>query len=112
VFQAKVIRLFCKFGSISEAASVFEPVEHKVDVLYHTMLKGYAKNSSLDEALSFFHMMMCDEVRPVAGDYTCLLELCGGNLDLKRGREIHRQLITNGFGFNLFAMTAVVNLYA
>ncbi|XP_014499599.1 pentatricopeptide repeat-containing protein At1g11290, chloroplastic [Vigna radiata var. radiata] len=112
VFQAKVIRLFCKFGSISEAASVFEPVEHKFDVLYHTVLKGYAKNSSLDEALSFFHRMMCDEVRPVAGDYTCLLELCGENLDLKRGREIHGQLITNGFGFNLFAMTAVVNLYA
>jgi len=112
VYQAKVIRLFCKFGSISEAASVFEPVEHKLDVLYHAMLKGYAKNSSLDDALSFFHRMLCDEVRPVAGDYTCLLELCGGNLDLKRGREIHGQLITNGFGSNLFAMTAVVNLYA
>ncbi|ESW20787.1 hypothetical protein PHAVU_005G014800 [Phaseolus vulgaris] len=112
VFLAKVIRLLCKFGSISEAASVFEPVEHKLDVLYHALLKGYAKNSSLDDALSFFHRMMCDGVRPVVGDYTCLLELCGGNLDLKRGREIHGQLITNGFGSNLFAMTAAVNLYA
>ena len=33
------------------------------------MLKGYAKNSSLGEALFFFYRMMCDGVRPVVGDY-------------------------------------------
>ncbi|CAJ1958725.1 unnamed protein product [Sphenostylis stenocarpa] len=112
VFQAKVIRLFCKFGGTSEAASVFEHVEHKLDVLYHTLLKGYAKNSSLDDALSFFNRMISDEVRPVEGDYACLLQSCGENLNLIRGREIHGQIIINGFGSNLFAMTAVVNLYA
>ena len=76
------------------------------------MLKGYAKNSSLGEALFFFYRMMCDGVRPVVGDYACLLQLCGENLDLKRGREIHGQIITNGFKSNLFAITAVMNLYA
>ncbi|KAK7262458.1 hypothetical protein RJT34_30031 [Clitoria ternatea] len=112
LFQTKLIGLFCKYGSITEAARVFEPVEHKLDVLYHTMLKGYAKNSSLSHSLSFYHRMQCDEVRPVVYDFTYLLQLCGESLDLKRGREIHAQLITNGFQSNLFAMTAVVNLYA
>ncbi|XP_027341723.1 pentatricopeptide repeat-containing protein At1g11290, chloroplastic-like [Abrus precatorius] len=112
LFQTKLISLFCKYGSISEAARVFEPVEHKLDVLYHTMLKGYAKNSTLGDALGFYHRMKCDEVRPVVYDFTYLLQLCGENLDLKRGREIHGQMIINGFESNLFAMTAVMNLYA
>ncbi|KAK7322552.1 hypothetical protein VNO77_25937 [Canavalia gladiata] len=112
LFQTKLISLFCKYGSITEASRVFEPVEHKLDVLYHTMLKGHAKNSTLGEALSFYHRMKFDEVRPVVYDFTYLLQLCGENLDLKRGREIHGQMIVNGFESNLIAMTAVVNLYA
>lgn len=91
---------------------MFEPVEHKLDVLYHTMLKGYAKNSTLRDAVRFYERMRCDEVMPVVYDFTYLLQLSGENLDLRRGREIHGMVITNGFQSNLFAMTAVVNLYA
>lgn len=112
LFQTKLVSLFCNYGSISEAARVFEPIEDKIDVLYHTMLKGYAKNSTLGDALSFYHRMKSDDVRPVVYDFTYLLQLCGDKLDLKRGKEIHGQLITCGHESNLFAMTAVVNLYA
>ena len=112
LFQTKLISLFCKFGSINEALRVFDSVETKLDVLYHTMLKGYVKNSSLSESLSFFKRMQNDEVEPVVYDFTYLLQLCGENLDLKKGMEIHGMLIKNGFESNLFAMTAVVNLYA
>ncbi|KAF7824788.1 pentatricopeptide repeat-containing protein [Senna tora] len=112
LFQTKLVSLFCNYGSIAEAARVFEPIQHKIDVLYHTMLKGYAKNSTLDDALCFYHRMKLDDVRPVVYDFTYLLQLCGDKLDLKRGKEIHGQLITCGYESNLFAMTAVVNLYA
>ncbi|CAJ1958727.1 unnamed protein product [Sphenostylis stenocarpa] len=111
-FQTKLISLFCKFSSITEAARVFEPVEHKLDVIYHTMLKGYAKNSVLHDALKFYGRMRYDEVSPVVYDFTYLLQLCGESLDLRRGREVHGMVITNGFQSNLFAMTSVVNLYA
>ncbi|KAK2385959.1 pentatricopeptide repeat-containing protein [Trifolium repens] len=112
LFQTKLISLFCKFGSINEASRVFEPVEPKIDVLYHTMLKGYAKNSTLCDSLKFYNRMQNDEVKPVIYDFTYLLQLCGQNLDYRKGREIHGMLIANGFESDLFAMTAVVNLYA
>ena len=76
------------------------------------MLKGYAKNSSLHCAMSFFVRMKCDDVKPVVYNYTYLLKVCGDNADLRRGKEIHGQVITNGFSSNVFAMTGVVNLYA
>ncbi|KAK7322551.1 hypothetical protein VNO77_25936 [Canavalia gladiata] len=112
LFQTKLVTLFCEYGSITEATRVFEPIEQKLDLLYRIMLKWYAKNSTSEDALSFFLRMKFDGVRPFVGDYACLLQLCGENLDLKRGREIHGQLIINGFEGNLFAMTAVMNLYA
>ncbi|KAL2318288.1 hypothetical protein Fmac_032164 [Flemingia macrophylla] len=111
-FQTKLISLFCRFNSVSEAARVFEPLQPKLHVLYHTMLKGYAKNSSLRDAFQFHARMRRDEVPPVVYDFTYLLQLCGENLDLRRGREVHGMVISNGFQSNLFAMTAVVNLYA
>lgn len=112
LFQTKLLSLFCKYGSVNEAARVFEPIEDKLDVLYHTMLKGYAKNSSLHNAMSFFVRMKCDDVKPVVYNFTYLLKVCGDNADLRRGKEIHGQVITTGFSSNVFAMTGVVNLYA
>jgi pentatricopeptide repeat protein len=112
LFQTKLVSLFCKYGSVNDAARVFEPIEDKLDALYHTMLKGYAKNSSLNNAVSFFCRMKYDEVEPVVYNFTYLLKVCGDNTDLRRGKEIHGQLITSGQWSNLFAMTGVVNLYA
>ncbi|XP_010243611.1 PREDICTED: pentatricopeptide repeat-containing protein At1g11290, chloroplastic [Nelumbo nucifera] len=112
LFQTKLISLFSKFGRFREAALVFEPIKDKIDPLYHTLLKGHAKNSSLEDAVSFFCRMKYDDVRPVVYNFTYLLKGCGDNSDLRRGKEIHAQLISNGFSSNVFAMTAVVNMYA
>lgn len=51
-------------------------------------------------------------VRPSVYTFNCLLRACGENADLRRGREIHSQMIGHGFGSNVYAMTAVVNMYA
>lgn len=56
--------------------------------------------------------MKSDGVRPVVYNFTYLLKVCGDNADLRRGKEIHAHLISSGFATNLFAMTAVVNMYA
>ncbi|XWS08228.1 hypothetical protein CRYUN_Cryun41cG0061700 [Craigia yunnanensis] len=112
LFQTKLLSLFCNHGCIPEAARVFEPIQDKPDVLYYTLLKGYAKNSSLDEALSFFIRMKVDNIKPVVYNFTYLLKVCGDKGELRRGKEIHGQLIKNGFSSNVFAMTGVVNLYA
>ncbi|KAF8028150.1 hypothetical protein BT93_E0917 [Corymbia citriodora subsp. variegata] len=112
LFQTKLVSLFCNYGSVADAARVFEPIEDKLDVLYHTLLKGYAKNSSLDEALSFFCRMKRDDVKPIVYNFTYLLKVCGDSANLRRGKEIHGQLVANGFASNVFAMTGVVNMYA
>lgn len=112
LFQTKLVSLFCKFGCLNEAARVFDPIEDKIDALYHTMLKGYARNSSLNDGLSFFVRMKYDAVKPVVYNFTYLLKVCGDNSELQTGKEIHAHLITNGCSLNLFAMTGVVNMYA
>ncbi|KAJ8774016.1 hypothetical protein K2173_009447 [Erythroxylum novogranatense] len=112
LFQTKLVSLFCNYGTLTEASRVFELVDDKLDVLYHTMLKGYAKNSSLDSALSFFCRMRHDGVVPVVYNFTYMLKLCGDDSDLRRGKEIHGQLVTGGFSWNLFAMTGLMNMYA
>ncbi|KAJ0779813.1 putative aminoacyl-tRNA synthetase, class Ic, tetratricopeptide-like helical domain superfamily [Helianthus annuus] len=49
LFQTKLVSLFCKYNSLTEATRVFEPIEDKNDALYHTMLKGYAQNNYVRE---------------------------------------------------------------
>ncbi|CAI9091108.1 OLC1v1026044C1 [Oldenlandia corymbosa var. corymbosa] len=112
LFQTKLVSLFCKFGSLNDALKVFQPIQEKIDLLYHTMLKGYAYHSSLASALTFYVSMMNDGVLPVVYNFTYLLKSCADNFDVVAGKQIHAQLIVNGFSSNVFAMTSVVNLYA
>lgn len=56
--------------------------------------------------------MNCDGVSPLIYNYSYLLKACADNFDVKRGKEIHAQLILNGFSNNVYAMTSVMNLYA
>ncbi|XP_026656065.1 pentatricopeptide repeat-containing protein At1g11290, chloroplastic isoform X1 [Phoenix dactylifera] len=112
IFQTKLLGLFSRFGHLQEAALVFDSIADKTDDLYHSMLKGHAKHSPLDKTLAFFCTMKHSQVCPVVYNFTYLLKSCGDNADLARGREIHSQLIANGFSSNVFTMTAVVNMYA
>ncbi|CAI9770362.1 unnamed protein product [Fraxinus pennsylvanica] len=110
LFQTKIVSLFCKFGRLNDALKVFEPIESKTDPIYHTLLKGYVQQDTMINAYKFFCRMKCDSVAPVVYNFTYLLKACADSFDAKRGKEIHAQLILNGFSSNLFAMTSVVNL--
>ncbi|KAL2460911.1 Pentatricopeptide repeat-containing protein [Abeliophyllum distichum] len=112
LFQTKMVSLFCKFGSLNDALKVFESIESKTCPIYHTLLKGYAQQDTVNNAYKFFCRMKCDSVAPVVYNFTYLLKACADSYDAKRGKEIHAQLIVNGLSSNLFAMTSVVNLYA
>ncbi|KAG8391496.1 hypothetical protein BUALT_Bualt01G0193800 [Buddleja alternifolia] len=112
LFQTKLVSLFCKFGSLNDAVKVFEPIESKIDPLYHTILKGYAQQSNFDAALKFFVRMKYDGASQVVYNFSYLLKACADVKDVRRGKEIHGQLILNGFESNLFAMASVMNLYA
>ncbi|XP_068662377.1 pentatricopeptide repeat-containing protein At1g11290, chloroplastic [Aristolochia californica] len=112
VFQTKLISLFSRFGCLPQAALVLDRVEDKSDELYHSVLKGHAHNSTLDDGFLFFTQMRLDGVQPVVYNFTYLLKTCGDNFDLTRGKVLHALSITSGFGSNVFAMTAVVNMYA
>lgn len=112
LFQTKLVSLFCRYGSVDEAARVFEPIDKKLNVLYYTMLKGFAKVSDLDKALKFFVRMRDDEVEPVVYNFTYLLKVCGDEAELRVGKEIHGLLVKSGFSLDLFAMTGLENMYA
>ncbi|XP_073060921.1 pentatricopeptide repeat-containing protein At1g11290, chloroplastic [Primulina eburnea] len=112
LFQTKLVSLFCKYRSLNDAVKVFEPIESKIDPLYHTLLRGYVQQSSLDAALRFFCRMKYENVMPVVYNFAYLLKACADSFDAGRGKEIHAQLIVNGFSSNLFSMTSVMNLYA
>ncbi|CAN6906142.1 unnamed protein product [Brassica oleracea] len=112
LFQTKLVSLFCRHGSVAEAARVFEPVDDKLDVLYHTMLKGYAKVPDLGKAVDFFVRMRCDDVEPVVYNFTYLLKACGDEAELGMGKEVHGLLVKSGFSLDLFAMTGLENMYA
>ncbi|KAK8938677.1 Pentatricopeptide repeat-containing protein [Platanthera zijinensis] len=110
--QNKLVAVFSRFGYLREASALFAAVPDKPDELHHCLLRGHAHHSPLEESLSFYSQMRLAGVNPLACNLTYLLKSCGDRFDLERGREVHCQLISNGFSSNLQAMTSVINMYA
>ncbi|KAJ6809280.1 pentatricopeptide repeat-containing protein, chloroplastic [Iris pallida] len=112
VLQTKLVSLFSRFGALREASLVFSDVADRSDELHHSLLKGHCHHSPLPLSLSFFLSMRRADVRTSVHNFTYLLKACADASDLPRGREIHSLLVSSGFSSNVFAMTAVVNMYA
>ncbi|XP_011624337.1 pentatricopeptide repeat-containing protein At1g11290, chloroplastic [Amborella trichopoda] len=110
--QTKLLSLFSKFGQTQQAQIIFHQSENKTEELWHSMLKTLAKDSTSTQAFELFCEMKRSSVQPSVYNFTYLLKNCGDRFELSRGREIHGHMISSGFSSNVFAMTALVNMYA
>ncbi|CAI8595938.1 unnamed protein product [Vicia faba] len=137
LFQTKLVSLFCKFGSMNEASRVFEPVEQKLDVLYHTMLKGniddarkmfdrmpskdlvswntvvagYAQNGFARKALWLVSDMREDGQKPDSITLVSVLPAVADIKGLRIGRSIHGYVFRSGFENMVNVSTALLDMY-
>nr|CAD1820802.1 unnamed protein product [Ananas comosus var. bracteatus] len=114
--QTKLLSLLSRFGLLRHASLLLSSLladahDDLPDELYRTLLKGFADHGPLDAALAFFAAMGAG-ARGVVYNFTYLLKSCGDHGDLRRGREVHALLVSHGLAADLFAMTALVNMYA
>ncbi|KAI9115226.1 hypothetical protein K1719_013545 [Acacia pycnantha] len=137
LFQTKLVSLFCNYGSIGEAARVFEPIEHKIDVLYHTMLKGqineaykifermpqkdlvswntvisgFAQNGLAKTAIKLVPQMQESGLKPDSITLVSILPAVADIKSLSIGKSIHGYALRSGFGSFVNVSTALVDMY-
>ncbi|GAB2209516.1 hypothetical protein Droror1_Dr00026734 [Drosera rotundifolia] len=82
-----LVALYCKCGSIEEAAVVFESIREKDSVSWNTMIAGYARHGFGNEALEVFQSMTEHYCSPDDATMVAVLSACGHAGLLDKGRQ-------------------------
>ncbi|XP_049931639.1 putative pentatricopeptide repeat-containing protein At1g77010, mitochondrial isoform X1 [Nymphaea colorata] len=83
-----LIHLYCKCGLIIDSRRLFDSVPKCSDVIWNSMLMGYAHNGYGEEALQVFEDMKRVGVRPGSITFIAVLSACSHRGLVEEGRQL------------------------
>ncbi|XP_059063834.1 pentatricopeptide repeat-containing protein At2g13600 [Cryptomeria japonica] len=111
-----IISGYAQKGHDEEAWSLFCEMQVggiKPSVMSWTsMIAGYTQNGKCNEALTLFYQMVLAGQKPDTVVLASVLPACAHLAALKRGKEIHGHIIRIGFDSDIFAGSALIDMYA
>nr|XP_043631402.1 pentatricopeptide repeat-containing protein At2g33680 [Erigeron canadensis] len=107
-----IVTMYSKCGSLDEAVKAFEWSSNKNSITWSAMITGYAQGGDCRKALGMFSKMHLNGL--VASEFTLVgvINACSDGLALGEGKEAHAYSIKLGFQYQIYIMTALVDMYA
>eukprot|EP00250_Pteridium_aquilinum_P018857 c24218_g22_i1 orf=333-1709(+) len=103
-----LVDLYGKGGLLTEAWEVFVELPNPDVVSWNALITGYAEHGFDEEAVLCLEQMRSMGVCPDDVTYVCSLKACGGQGVIGRGKEVHAQLVKEGYeGFLCIGNTLV-----
>lgn len=106
-----LIDMYSKCDRLSEAQWVFDEMHEKTVVAWNSIIAGYALHGYSEEALDLYYEMQSLGVKMDHFTYSIVIRICARLGSLEHAKQIHAGLVRNGFGMDVVANTALVDLY-
>ncbi|XP_057860073.2 pentatricopeptide repeat-containing protein At2g03880, mitochondrial [Cryptomeria japonica] len=110
-----LINMYARCGSILDARQVFDRMAERSVVTWNAMITGYVQSGYGVEAWKVFREMRKEsnaDLRETNHTITSLLKACSVMDDVEMGRQVHGVVVKSGIELNVFARSAMVDMYA
>ncbi|KAI3461997.1 hypothetical protein Pfo_018660 [Paulownia fortunei] len=107
-----VVTMYAKCGSLRDAVQVFELSTDKNSITWSAMITGHAQSGDGEKALVLFKEMHCCGMKPSEYTLVGVLNACSDTEEINVGKQVHAYLVKLGFEFQMYIMTALVDMYA
>ncbi|KAH7447653.1 hypothetical protein KP509_01G115200 [Ceratopteris richardii] len=108
-----LVDMYSKCGTLLKAQEVFDKLSTRDVVTWNGLIDGYAEHGHGERALHCFEQMQADGLSPNGVTFTCALKACSSIRNLRKGQEIHDQLVRACLlGEHLAATNALICMYA
>lgn len=112
VVGSALVDVYGKCGSMEWSRKVLNSMELKDSFVWSSIISGYARNGSGDEAVCLFRDMCRQGMTPDQHALSSTLKACVETRDLETGVQVHTQMIKNGFHSDCFVGSALITLYS
>ncbi|KAJ3668916.1 hypothetical protein LUZ60_010866 [Juncus effusus] len=115
--STRLIEMYTKFKSLSDARHVFENTPTKTSYVWNSLLKALLIEDKAEEALSLFQEMNFTGFKPDSFSYSYALKSCisfssDASLASDRVKQMHCQIIRRGTDARVYVATTVIDSYA
>ncbi|CAA0828599.1 Putative pentatricopeptide repeat-containing protein - mitochondrial [Striga hermonthica] len=107
-----LLDLYTRCGDINDARKVFEEIPKDDVVPWSFMIARYSQSDCCTEALDMFLRMRKTTVWPNQFTLASVLKACATLAELELGKQIHSHILKVGLDRNVFALNALMDVYA
>ncbi|KAJ9172409.1 hypothetical protein P3X46_015650 [Hevea brasiliensis] len=112
----KLINMYSFFGSIHDARKVFDKTRRRTIYVYNALFRALTLGGHGEEVLSLYRRMNSLGIPSDRFTYTYVLKACVASdcliSLLKKGKEIHAQILRRGYEAHVHIATTLVDMYA
>ncbi|XP_011023127.1 PREDICTED: pentatricopeptide repeat-containing protein At5g08510 [Populus euphratica] len=101
-----------RIPDIPYAHKLFNQSPYPTVFLYNKLIKAYSSQNQPRQCLSLYSQMLLKGCPPNELTFTFLFPACASFYSLLHGKVIHTHFIKSGFDFDVYALTALVDMYA
>ncbi|CAH9141323.1 unnamed protein product [Cuscuta epithymum] len=98
--------------NIPYAHKLFDNTPNPAVFLYNKLIQAYSSDGPHSQCFSLYIQMCRQGCFPNAHTFTFLFVSCSSLSNLRLGQVLHSDLIKHGFLLDIFALTALVDMYA
>ncbi|KAG6571351.1 Pentatricopeptide repeat-containing protein, mitochondrial, partial [Cucurbita argyrosperma subsp. sororia] len=97
VVASTVLDFYAKYGVVGDAKKVFDNMILKDTISWNSMISGYGRAGLYGDALDCFTRMLFEGGKMDIMTIPSVLNACGGEGDLRKGKEIHCLVLKSQF---------------
>ncbi|XP_038699637.1 pentatricopeptide repeat-containing protein At4g21300 isoform X2 [Tripterygium wilfordii] len=110
--ESAIMDMYAKCGRLDLAHRVFIRISERDTISWNSMITNYCQNGKPVEAMDLFRQMGIVGMRYDCVSISQALSACANLPALHYGKEIHGFMVKNAFNSNLFAESALIDMYA
>eukprot|EP01018_Ginkgo_biloba_P016521 Gb_02086 [translate_table: standard] len=108
----KLVSMYSSCDSLVDARLVFDKIPERDLFIWNVIIGAYVIHGHCEEALTLYHQMQSEGLKPDKYTFPSVLKACAGLTDLQQGEDIHDDIIKSEFESNIFVENALVAMYA
>ncbi|XP_031478772.1 pentatricopeptide repeat-containing protein At4g39530 [Nymphaea colorata] len=107
-----LVDMYSKCNSVADARKIFDAMINYNVVSFNAMIEGYAQQGELQEVVDLFNQMRWTSVKLSLLTFVSVLGASLSSTDLWLSRQIHVLMIKEGMSLDLYAGSALVDVYS
>lgn len=111
-YATRILRFYAMNGDLWSARNLFDETSQRSVYLWNSIIRAYAGEHRIRDALLMFTKMLRTEIRPDSFTFACVVRACAEIFDTDGLRVVHGGVVVSGLGFDSVCSSALVTAYS